>query len=378
MLGFIARNHIDGSGKTITWKQISQLKERNAVLLDVRTEDEHELGAIEGSLNIPHTQLRSRLSEIPADRPVVVYCSVGLRGYVAQRLLLQNGFREVVNLTGGYKTWEVVKEEIKQLQGEYMQKEKESTESAAYDYSRKLDACGLQCPGPIIQLKKEVDRMAAGERILVSATDPGFAKDVRSWCNLTGNRLISFTNDSGGIEAIIEKATALSATSGNQQVQVKQNHSATLIVFSNDMDKALASFVLANGAAATGQQVTMFFTFWGLSILRKRNPGKVSKDFMGKMFGMMLPKGMDKLSLSKMNMVGMGPLMMKSRMRSKRVDQLSEMFAQAKASGVRFVACQMSMDIMGIKAEELLDGIEIGGVATYMEAAAVSTVNLFI
>ena len=378
MLGFIARNHIDGSGKTITWKQISQLKEGNAVLLDVRTEDEHELGAIEGSLNIPHTQLRSRLSEIPADRPVVVYCSVGLRGYVAQRLLLQNGFREVINLTGGYKTWEVVKEEIKQLQGEYMQKEKESTESAAYDYSRKLDACGLQCPGPIIQLKKEVDRMAAGERVLVSATDPGFAKDVRSWCNLTGNRLISFTNDSGGIEAIIEKATALSATSGNQQVQVKQNPSATLIVFSNDMDKALASFVLANGAAATGQQVTMFFTFWGLSILRKRNPGKVSKDFMGKMFGMMLPKGMDKLSLSKMNMVGMGPLMMKSRMRSKRVDQLSEMFAQAKASGVRFVACQMSMDIMGIKAEELLDGIEIGGVATYMEAAAVSTVNLFI
>ncbi|NLV84285.1 MAG: pyridine nucleotide-disulfide oxidoreductase, partial [Spirochaetales bacterium] len=346
--------------------------------LDVRTEDEHELGAIEGSLNIPHTQLRSRLSEIPADRPVVVYCSVGLRGYVAQRLLLQNGFREVINLTGGYKTWEVVKEEMKQLQGEYMQKEKESTESAAYDYSRKLDACGLQCPGPIIQLKKEVDRMAAGERVLVSATDPGFAKDVRSWCNLTGNRLISFTNDSGGIEAIIEKATALSTTSGNQQVQVKQNPSATLIVFSNDMDKALASFVLANGAAATGQQVTMFFTFWGLSILRKRNPGKVSKDFMGKMFGMMLPKGMDKLSLSKMNMVGMGPLMMKSRMRSKRVDQLSEMFAQAKASGVRFVACQMSMDIMGIKAEELLDGIEIGGVATYMEAAAVSTVNLFI
>jgi peroxiredoxin family protein len=151
-----------------------------------------------------------------------------------------------------------------------------------------------------------------------------------------------------------------------------------LIVFSNDMDKALAAFVLANGAAATGRDVTMFFTFWGLSVIRKRKAGKVKKDFMGKMFGAMLPKGMHDLSLSSMNFAGMGPVMMRSRMKAKNVDQLESMFAQARMAGVKLVACQMSMDIMGIQATELLDGVEIGGVATYMEAASASGVNLFV
>jgi len=144
------------------------------------------------------------------------------------------------------------------------------------------------------------------------------------------------------------------------------------------MDRVLAAFVLANGAAATGRKVTMFFTFWGLTVLRTRKTGKVKKDFMGRMFGMMLPKGMDDLSLSQINFAGMGPKLMKRRMRQKHVDQLRSMYTQARMAGVRMVACQMSMDIMGIPAVELLDGVEIGGVATYMEAASESGVNLFI
>jgi len=122
----------------------------------------------------------------------------------------------------------------------------------------------------------------------------------------------------------------------------------------------------------------MFFTFWGLSVLRKKHAPKVKKDFMGTMFGAMLPKGMDKLALSSMNMGGMGANMMKGRMKKKHVDQVQQMYEDARKSGVRMVACQMSMDIMGIKAEELLDGVEIGGVATYMGAASESKINLFI
>ena len=144
------------------------------------------------------------------------------------------------------------------------------------------------------------------------------------------------------------------------------------------MDKVLAAFVLANGALATGKKVTMFFTFWGLSVLRKPEVTGVKKDTVGKMFCSMLPKGMNSLSLSNMNFGGMGAKMMKGRMKEKNVDQLETMFQNALEAGVRLIACQMSMDIMGISAEELMDGVELGGVATYMEAASQSGINLFI
>jgi peroxiredoxin family protein len=184
------------------------------------------------------------------------------------------------------------------------------------------------------------------------------------------------------IEAVISKGSDticnMPSSAGEKPAICDPDNGATLIVFSNDLDKALASFVLANGAAATGKPVTMFFTFWGLSVLRKKNAPPVKKDFMGKMFGAMLPKGMTDLSLSSMNMGGMGAKMMKGRMRKKHVDQVEQMFEEARNAGVRMVACQMSMDIMGIIKEELLEGVEIGGVATYMGAASQSKINLFV
>ncbi|NBK24212.1 MAG: pyridine nucleotide-disulfide oxidoreductase, partial [Spirochaetia bacterium] len=246
----------------------------------------------------------------------------------------------------------------------------------------KVDACGLQCPGPIIRLKKEIDNLEQGDRIVIKASDPGFGVDVQSWCKLTGNELVSVTTTNGIIEAVIGKGNpdvcAMPSSAGEKPAICDPDNGATMIVFSNDLDKALASFVLANGAAATGKPVTMFFTFWGLSVLRKKHAPKVKKDFMGTMFSGMLPKGMEQLSLSSMNMGGMGAKMMKGRMRKKHVDQVEQMFEEAKKAGVRMVACQMSMDIMGITKEELLDGVEIGGVATYMGAASESKINLFI
>ena len=148
----------------------------------------------------------------------------------------------------------------------------------------------------------------------------------------------------------------------------------TLILFSDDLDKALATFVLANGAAATGQKVTVFFTFWGLNVLKKVQKPKVKKDI----FGMMLPSSSLKLKLSQMNMFGMGSRMMRFLMKRKGVDSLESLRSQALAQGVEFIACQMSMDMMGICREELLDEVTIGGVATYMERADKANVNLFI
>ena len=151
-----------------------------------------------------------------------------------------------------------------------------------------------------------------------------------------------------------------------------------MVVFSGDLDKALASFIIANGAAAMGRPVTMFFTFWGLNILRKREKQPVKKSFIEKMFGAMMPRGTEKLKLSKMNMGGMGTKMMRSVMKEKNVDSLETLMRQAIDSGVKLVACTMSMDVMGIREEELIDGVELAGVASYLGDAEKSNVNLFI
>lgn len=144
------------------------------------------------------------------------------------------------------------------------------------------------------------------------------------------------------------------------------------------MDKALASFIIANGAAAMGRPVTMFFTFWGLNILRKPEKQRVKKSVVEKMFGAMMPRGSRKLKLSKMNMGGMGTKMMKRVMREKNVETLENLMKQAMENGVKLVACTMSMDVMGIRKEEIIDGVEFAGVASYLGDAENSDVNLFI
>jgi len=405
MLGFIAENALAGLTRTITWRELEAKRGEGAFFLDARSREEYDLGSMPGTVNIPHTELRARLAEVPRDRPVVINCAIGLRGYLAERTLRLNGYADVYNLTGGYKTWKAATTEqallaapdsggaaasadnARSSQPQFERRDADTDEDGSprrpSGKAVTVDACGLQCPGPIIRLKKEVDALSPGDRITMQATDPGFARDVKSWCALTGNELVSLDTSGGMISAVIEKGAAgkgllaTGAAQGPCATSVGPN-GATFIVFSNDMDRALASFVLANGAAATGKTVTMFFTFWGLSVLRKRNAPRVKKDLLGAMFGMMLPKSMKSLALSSMNFAGIGPKLMKFRMKRKNVDQLESMFAQARMAGVRMIACQMSMDIMGVAAEELLDGVEIGGVATYMEAASASGVNLFI
>ncbi len=154
----------------------------------------------------------------------------------------------------------------------------------------------------------------------------------------------------------------------------------TIIVFSGDLDKVMAAFIIANGAAAMGDDVTMFFTFWGLNTLRKpeKVQVKTKKSFLQAMFGWMMPRGADKLGISKMNFGGMGAPMMKMVMRQQNVTSLPELIQTAKDQGIRMIACTMSMDVMGIREEELMDGLEYAGVATYLAEADEANVNLFI
>jgi peroxiredoxin family protein len=153
---------------------------------------------------------------------------------------------------------------------------------------------------------------------------------------------------------------------------------ATLVVFSGDLDKVLAGFVIATGAAAAGLEVSMFFTFWGLSALKKPGAQAGPKNIKEKMFGMMTPSRSLAMGTSKMNFFGAGSLMLRSMMKDKQIATLEELIDLAREMGVKMIACTMSMDAMGVGKQELFDGIEYGGVAYYMADAANSRVTLFI
>jgi len=226
-----------------------------------------------------------------------------------------------------------------------------------------------------VEVYKKMAQLKSGDVLEVLASDPGFVNDIRAWCGKTGHTLLSAGKEGSSFKAMIAKGSDIPNTPG-AQAQLPQNK--TIIVFSGDLDKAIASFIIATGAAAMGRKVTMFFTFWGLNVLRKPKGKSPQKDLLARMFGMMMPRGSQKLGLSRMNMLGIGPRMIRMVMNMKNVDSLEGLIEQAKNNGVVLMACQMSMDVMGIKHEELLDGVEIGGVATYLGEAEDANVNLFI
>ncbi|OKZ27193.1 MAG: pyridine nucleotide-disulfide oxidoreductase [Prevotella sp. AG:487_50_53] len=371
--GYVACNTLDGVMPVVTWRELAAADRSEVCLVDVRTPEEYSLGTIDGAVNIPLDDLRGRLGEIDRESDVIVFCAVGLRGYLAQRILLGRGYRRVRNLAGGYKTYSLATQKVEPVEGQPCgQAEDSGAESG--DMLR-LDACGLQCPGPIMQVKNAVDGMKAGQRIEVRATDPGFARDAESWCRSTGNKFVSKTSEGGYHTVVIEKreacASAVTPAAGGSRDK-------TFIMFSDSLDRAIATFVLANGAAATGGKVTIFFTFWGLNVIKKRRKPHVEKDIFGRMFAWMLPSDSTCLHLSKMSMLGLGDRLMRHIMRRKNISQLEELMREAVYNGVELIACQMTMDMMGISRDELIDGVTVGGVATYMERAGNSGVNLFI
>lgn len=378
--GYVASNIISGAMPVISWRELAEKKDE-VMLIDARTPEEFSFGTIPGAVNIPLDGMRDHLSEIPADKPVVLFCAVGLRGYLAQRILIGRGYRNTFNLIGGYKTYSTAVAPVPAPTAPSPAQPaasapSQSAQGGSAKEPLRVNACGLQCPGPIMQVKKAMDSIAPGERVEIVATDAGFARDASAWCATTGNKLIEKKEEKGRYTVLLEKGDEACACPSS--LPAAGGRGKTLILFSDDLDKALATFVLANGAAATGQKVSIFFTFWGLNVLKKMQKPRTEKDIFGKMFGMMLPSNSLKLKLSKMNMMGMGSRMMRFLMKRKGIDSLESLRSQALAQGVEFIACQMSMDMMGIRREELLDEVTIGGVATYMERADKANVNLFI
>ena len=383
MLGYTADNILSGKVATFQWSQVDELLSNNAFLLDVREEFELATGTIESSHHIPLNQLRQRLGELPKNQPIYVYCQVGHRGYNAARILSQAGF-DVKNLDGGYKTYKTAHYRIKPLDYlSFNQTRHKSEDLKEPSEIIHLDACGLQCPGPILKVKEKIDKMSIGQKMEIEASDFGFGADLAAWCQNTGNTLLSNKIENGKVLATIVKGKSSISESemknlpslGQEGVLKETKDGATMVVFSGDLDKVLASMIIASGAAAYGKKVTIFFTFWGLSILKKQ---KVKKSGLAKLFDIMLPSKANNLPLSQMNMGGMGASMIKYIMKQKNVDSLPDMIEQAHQLGVKFVACTMSMDLMGIEKEELFDFVEYGGVATFIGDSEQANMQLFI
>lgn len=373
--GYVANNILSGKMTPLYWREMLEADKSKVTIVDVRTKDEASLGSIDGAINIPLDELRERINEIPRNKAVYLFCEVGLRGYLASNILKENGYNDVRNLIGGLKTYETATMPVPPATETSDEKSNENNIADRDTKIVRIDACGIQCPGPIIKLKKSIETIQPGESIELIATDAGFPSDAEAWCSTTGNKFIGRNSKNGIHSVIIEKSTP---QANIEEQTLYDTKGKTFILFSDDLDKTLATFVLANGAAATGRKVSIFFTFWGLNTIKKTHKPKVKKDFWSKMFSLMLPSDSTKLSLSKLNMLGIGTKVMRYLMKKKGVDSLESLRQQAIDNGVEFIACQMSMDVMGIKREELLDEVNTGGVATYMQRAQQSNVNLFI
>ena len=362
ILGMCADNVLKGLVKPAYYEDIE-----NSYIIDVRIPDSYRTKTIEGAVNIPLASLRNRLEEVPKDKKVILVCDSGYTSYLASRILIQNGFNNVYSLMAGMKLY---KEIQKDKEAKVVRKELLFAGAKSAENILKIDACGLSCPGPIMKLSDNISKINNGEILEITSTDKGFYSDVEAWCVSTNNTLLNLENKDKKIIATIQKGKA-------EINQNNEKNAQTIVVFSNDLDKALAAFIIANGAKASGKDVTLFFTFWGLNILRKSNVN-AKKSIIDKIFGLMMPQGAEKLTLSKMNMGGLGTFIMKKIMKYKNISTLNELIKQAQNQGIKFIACKMSMDVMGIKEEELIDNVEIAGVAKYIAESNNSNSNLFI
>ena len=330
--------------KKISAKDFHKIDFNNSILLDVREPSESVVRPVNGALQVPFFELSKKIDSIPKDKPVYVFCSTGDRSEEVAEILADRDY-DVYDVEGGLD---------------------------AVPKTHFVDAKGLKCPGPIVQVDESVKRALVGDEIQVEADEKAFFSDIEVWCQRTGNELKSLSEKGGVIYATIVKKDAPLPETRNFE------HGKTFVVFSGDLDKAIASFIMANGAVAMGRPVTMFFTFWGVSILRRPEKVRVKKSLIGKMFGFMMPRGSKKLGLSRMNFGGIGAKMIRAVMKQNGVSSLEELIQSAREKGVKFVACQMSMELMGIKAEELIDGVELGGVATMLGSTEKSDLTYFI
>lgn len=352
-----------------------QLVKENEYLLDVREPFEYEMGHIGEADNISVNEIETRLEALPKERRIHVYCQRGKRGANAVEILKRNGF-DAVNLEEGYSAYTGNNDNADEMSSETSAVQNPRIE---IDPNRvKVEASGLQCPGPLLKVNEVMGELEPGQQMEITVTDFGFCTDVEAWARKTGNTILKNEKSEDKVVVVMQKNAPQTKADGEGHQMVETKDGATMVVFSGDMDKALASFIIATGAKSMGKDVTMFFTFWGLNVIKDPNAPKKNKSGLDKAFSMMMPKSASKLPISNMNMFGLGSKMIQYVMKKKKVDALTEMIEKADKLGIKMVACTMSMDIMAIDEDELLPSVNFGGVGTYLGDAENGNLNLFI
>lgn len=386
MIGFVASNTLRGDLALWHASDYPQATD-GARIIDVRGPDEFSLWHLPGAKNVPLESLRRQQADWDRTTPIRLYCAVGFRSYLAYRVLVQRGFTDVKTLSGGMATFrayhDVAPSEIDAPVPVISYAATSSVPTGAPAVATgvlvDLDCTGLACPGPIMKLQEAVKALAPGDEIVAHVSDSGFRLDAPAWAARNGHTILSLTPEGPGYAARIRKgapAGAVKAAMSGPAALMKDKKS--FVVFSGELDKVLAAFILANGAVAMGDEVSMFFTFWGLNALRREDPPARARSGMDRMFGAMMPAGAEHLKLSTLNMLGAGTRLMKKVMKDHKVPSLTELIASAQASGVRLVGCTMTMDLLGIAPDDLIAGVELGGVATFLGEANESNGAFFI
>jgi len=386
MIGFVASNTLRGDLALWHASDYPQATD-GARIIDVRGPDEFSLWHLPGAENVPLESLRRQQADWDRTTPIRLYCAVGFRSYLAYRVLVQRGFTDVKTLSGGMATFrayhDVAPSEIDAPVPVISYAETSSVPTGAPAVATgvlvDLDCTGLACPGPIMKLQEAVKALAPGDEIVAHVSDSGFRLDAPAWAARNGHTILSLTPEGPGYAARIRKgapAGAVKAALSGPAALMKDKKS--FVVFSGELDKVLAAFILANGAVAMGDEVSMFFTFWGLNALRREDPPARARSGMDRMFGAMMPSGAERLKLSTLNMLGGGTRLMKKVMKDHKVPSLTELIASAQAGGVRLVGCTMTMDLLGIAPDDLIAGVELGGVATFLGEANESNGAFFI
>lgn len=385
MAGFVASNVLRGDFKL--WKSEEYPANTEGTrIIDVRTPEEYDIWHIPGAENVPLATIRETCKEWNKDDALRLYCAVGFRSYLAHRALVQRGFNNVETLSGGtttFRFWHDVEpatsaplaaiENYAELESVF------ATTPAASGQSFNLDCTGLACPGPIMKMSERMQTLKMGDELTVTVSDPGFLHDAPAWTKRNGHSLLEIQPEGAGYKALIRKGGAGALANQSSLVQSTSSKPKTnFVVFSGDLDKLIAAFIIANGALAMGEDVSMFFTFWGLNALRNQQAPKRHKKALDKMFALMMPKGASSLTLSQMNMMGAGTAMIKGVMKANGVASLPELMKSAIDGGARIVGCTMTMDLLGIAESDLMAGVEFGGVATFLGEAAESHNTLFI
>lgn len=383
MAGFVAGNLLRGDIK-LWYAEDYPEKTNGAQIIDVRTKDEYDIWHIPGAENIPLDTIRESLDSLDKTKPTRLYCGVGFRSYLAYRTLVQEGFKDVSTLSGGSTTFRYnhqITHETESIPAPVLNYAETaslfSSIPKATGVTLEVDCTGLACPGPIMKLSETMAEVNSGDEVTITVSDPGFAADGPAWAARNGHELVSIEPMGAGFKAVFRKGGIGQLAKADAELK-SSKPKTSFVVFSGDLDKVLASFIIANGALSMGEEVSMFFTFWGLNSLRIKNPPRRERKMMERMFAGMMPSGPDDLKLSQMNMLGAGTQMIKGVMKKHNVQSLPELISSAQQNGARIIACTMTMDLLGISASDLRPDVEFGGVASFLGEASDSHTTLFI